>query len=233
MLGRGGKAHLGLQLGQRRVGADAARLQGLELLLQGVSRQLVAPKLNRGLGLGLDLVHPFAHALEGVEGVGVGQAAHGVLDGLLGLGALLARDEDVLLALGLLDLVVERAQLLLQLLDRVLLQLPLLGELGLLLVVLAACGSAPPCARLSSLARTASIALRSHSCTSSTCSSHCFFQALLVRDRDRHLLLRLDKLVLHVDDDLVQHLLRVFRLGDQIVQVRFDERAEPRKNSHD
>ena len=52
-------------------------------------------------------------------------------------------------------------------------------------------------------------------------------QALLVGDRDRDLLLRLDQLVLHLEHDLVQHLLRVFRLADEIVEVRFDERAEP------
>src|SRR5262249_2295471 len=58
-------------------------------------------------------------------------------------------------------------------------------------------------------------------------------EALLVADRHGDLLLRLDELVLHVDEDLVEHLLRVFGLRDQIVQVRPDQRAQPRKDPHD
>jgi hypothetical protein len=50
--------------------------------------------------------------------------------------------------------------------------------------------------------------------------------ALLVGNRDRDLLLGLDQLRLHVDEDLVEHLLRVFGLVDQLVDVRADERAK-------
>src|SRR6185295_14566141 len=126
--------HLGLQLGERVVG-PGARLQRLELLLKRVPGQLPG-QLRRGLGLGLDLVDLLAHAIEGVEGAVVRQPAHRVLDGLLSLGPLLPRDQDVLLALGLFDLVVQRAQLVLQLLDGVLLRLPLPLQLQLHLVVL-------------------------------------------------------------------------------------------------
>ena len=44
-------------------------------------------------------------------------------------------------------------------------------------------------------------------------------QQVLVRDGDRHLRLHLQKLVLHVEDDLLDHLLWLFRLVDQIVKV--------------
>ena len=49
-------------------------------------------------------------------------------------------------------------------------------------------------------------------------------QALLIADGDRDLLLGLDELGLHVDEDLVEHLLGVFCLRDQIVQVRLQQR---------
>jgi hypothetical protein len=51
-------------------------------------------------------------------------------------------------------------------------------------------------------------------------------QALFIGDRDRDLLFGLDQLVLHLEDDLIEHLLRIFRLGDQLVQIRFDKRSE-------
>jgi hypothetical protein len=59
------------------------------------------------------------------------------------------------------------------------------------------------------------------------------FQTFLVRDRNRDLLLGLDQLVLHVEDDLVEHLLRVFRLGDDVVDVGLEQGADARKESHD
>jgi len=52
-----------------------------------------------------------------LEGARIAQAAHRLLDGPLRLGALLSRDEHVLLALGLFDLVVEHAQRALERLD--------------------------------------------------------------------------------------------------------------------
>ena len=44
-------------------------------------------------------------------------------------------------------------------------------------------------------------------------------EALLVGDRRGDLLLRLDELVVHVENDLVQHLLGIFRAADEVVQV--------------
>jgi hypothetical protein len=58
-------------------------------------------------------------------------------------------------------------------------------------------------------------------------------EPLLVGDRRSDLLLRLDELVVHVQNDLVQHLLRVFGFADEIVQVRFDELGEAAEDAHD
>ena len=44
-------------------------------------------------------------------------------------------------------------------------------------------------------------------------------EALLVGDRGGHLLLGLRELIAHVGHDLVQHLLRILRLGDQVIDV--------------
>ena len=49
-----------------------------------------------------------------------------------------------------------------------------------------------------------------------------FFQQMLVGDSDRHLRLHLQKLVLHVDDDLLDHLFRVLGLFDQVVKISSD-----------
>jgi len=48
---------------------------------------------------------------------------------------------------------------------------------------------------------------------------------VLIRDRNRDLRLHLQQLVLHVENHLLDHLRRVLRLVDQVVQVRSDERA--------
>ncbi len=48
-------------------------------------------------------------------------------------------------------------------------------------------------------------------------------QALLVGNGGGNLLLGLHQLVTHVDDDLVQHLLRILGGGDQIIDVGLDE----------
>jgi len=45
-------------------------------------------------------------------------------------------------------------------------------------------------------------------------------------DRDGDLRLHLEELILHVEDDLLQQLLRVLRLVDEIVQVRAHERRD-------
>ena len=57
-------------------------------------------------------------------------------------------------------------------------------------------------------------------------------QLLLVGDRDRHRLLRLDQLGLHLQQHLAEHLLRVLSLADEVVDVALDECAESRKDSH-
>src|SRR5438034_4844179 len=49
---------------------------------------------------------------------------------------------------------------------------------------------------------------------------------VLVGDRDGDLRLHLEELILHVEDDLLQQLLRVLRLVDEIVQVRAHERRD-------
>ena len=46
-----------------------------------------------------------------------------------------------------------------------------------------------------------------------------FPQQVLVRGRDRDLCLHLKHLVLHIENHLFQHFLRIFRAIDQIVQV--------------
>src|SRR6266536_4074064 len=50
-----------------------------------------------------------------------------------------------------------------------------------------------------------------------------FFEKVLVGDGDRHLRLHLQELVLHVEDDLLDHLFRVFGLVNQVVDVRADQ----------
>ena len=50
-----------------------------------------------------------------------------------------------------------------------------------------------------------------------------FFEQVLVGDGDCDLRFDLQELVLHVEDDLLDHLFRFFRLVDQIVQVGPDQ----------
>ena len=67
-------------------------------------------------------------------------------------------------------------------------------------------------ARSSSLFSTASSALRIHSACSPR--SPCLLrEQVLIGDRDRHLRLDLQQLVLHVEDHLLDHLLGIFRLS--------------------
>src|SRR5712691_4568133 len=51
-----------------------------------------------------------------------------------------------------------------------------------------------------------------------------FFQQVLVGDRDRHLRLDLQKLILHVEDYLLDHLFRFLGLVDQVVEVGPNQR---------
>src|SRR5439155_2627256 len=125
-----------LERGEIFVGVRAALEPG-ELRLQDVARVLLL-ELGGRLGLGLDLIDLAGHALERLEGALILETVHGLLNRLLRLGALLPRDEDVLLPLRLLDLVVQHPKSLLQLIDRGLLLRPLLlegvGELVVLLL---------------------------------------------------------------------------------------------------
>ena len=81
-------------------------------------------------------------------------------------------------------------------------------------------------------ARSAIIARRSHSAAFAASCSELLGEPLLVGDRRGDLLLRLDELVVHVQDDLVQHLLGVFRAADQVVQVDLDELREAAEDTH-
>jgi hypothetical protein len=57
-------------------------------------------------------------------------------------------------------------------------------------------------------------------------------EALLVRDRGGDLLLRLHELRAHVDDDLVQHLLRLFCRRDQVIDVRPEKTRDAVEYAH-
>ena len=221
--GRGRQqAHLLLELHQRQVGRRLLALQRLEALRQRVALQL-AGQLLVGLGLGLDGLDLFGHAVEGIERRRIGQARHRVLDGLLSLGPLLPRNQDVPLALGLFNLVVEHTQLALELLDSVLLMDPLLLKLGRQLLVLLGAGEGLFGQLIvASLHREHGLALPV--LAMALLLIPLLFQALFVPDSHRNLFFRLDELRLHVDEDLVEHLLGVLGLGDQIVQVRLDQR---------
>jgi hypothetical protein len=57
-------------------------------------------------------------------------------------------------------------------------------------------------------------------------------QSLLVSNRGGYLLLGFHKLRAHVDDDLIQHLLRLFSRRDQIIDVGSEETSESVENAH-
>ena len=84
-------------------------LETLELLHQRVAGEILV-HFGRGDELALLVLDLLRHALERLEGALVGDRAHRLLNALVGLGPLLTRDQDVLLALGLFDLVVELTQ---------------------------------------------------------------------------------------------------------------------------
>src|SRR5690606_7105141 len=125
-LGRG-EAHLALE-GEQLVVHAVRRLELAEARGQRIAGELLVELCLR-FRLGLHLLDLARHAIEGLERARVAQAAQRLLNGSLGFGALLPRDEEVLLALGLLDLVVEGAERELELLHRVLLLLQLFQEL--------------------------------------------------------------------------------------------------------
>ena len=57
-------------------------------------------------------------------------------------------------------------------------------------------------------------------------------QALLVGDGHGHLLLCLGELASHLLENLRQHLLGIFGLGDEVVDVALEERGESIENAH-
>src|SRR5690606_33945198 len=113
----GSEAHLALEREQLVVDA-VHRFELAETRGQRVARELLV-ELGLRFRLGFHLFDFAGHAIERFERARVAQTAERLLNRALRFGALLARDEEVLLALGLLDLVVEGTERQLQLLHRV------------------------------------------------------------------------------------------------------------------
>src|SRR5712692_1264740 len=177
----------------------------------------------------LDLL---AHALERLEHALVADRGHRFLDALVRLGALLTSEEDVLPALRLLDPVVQLAERQLELLGFLAVLHPRLVQLHCALRVLVV-----PQQRL--LRQIVPPFLHGeHGPALPVLGALLFLvdlrrQALLVRDGRRHLLLRLRQLIAHIHDQLVQHLLRILGAGDQVADVRPDQRRQTVKDSHE
>src|SRR5207244_3376339 len=112
--------HLALELDQLLIGVRL-HFQALELLYEGIAREVLV-HLGRRDQLALLVLDLLGHALERLEHALVADRGHGFLDALVRLRTLLPRDQDVLLALRLLDPIV-------QLTER---QLELLGFLAML-----------------------------------------------------------------------------------------------------
>jgi hypothetical protein len=152
-------------------------------------------------------------------------------DALLRLRAPLAREEEVLLALRLFDLVVEVAERVLEFFRLGLVRLPGLLELLPMLRVLGVAQErllgeivAP---LLHGEHRLLLPVLRGL-----VLGLHLVLEALFVGDRAGHLLLGLRQLIAHVDDDLVQHLLRILGLRDQVVDVGLEQRGDAVEDAH-
>ncbi len=60
-----------------------------------------------------------------------------------------------------------------------------------------------------------------------------FLEQMLVRQRNRHLRLHLHQLVLHIEDELLEKLFRIFGLVDQIVQIGSKQCAYSFEECHD
>ena len=231
MLGAAGRQepHPLLERDELLVGA-ALVLESFELLHQPVAAELLL-ELRRRDGLPLGGLDLLGHPLERLEGALVRQAGHGLLDALLRLGPLGARHQDVLLPLGLFDLVVELPERELELLGLRLVLEPGLVQLLRALEVLVVAEQ-----RLLGEV-VAPLLHREHRAALPVFGLplHAFgigLELFLVRDGGGHLLLGLGELTLHVDDQLVQHLLRVFGPGDQVVEVGPDHRGQAIEDSH-
>ena len=98
-------------------------------MLENVAGVLLG-HLGPSFGLGLHLIDLLGHAVEGLEGACIREAAHRLLDALHRFSAPLARNQNVLLSLGLADLVIEGLQGRFELIGERLLTLPLLLILG-------------------------------------------------------------------------------------------------------
>src|SRR6185503_1685320 len=107
------QTHFLLEREQLLVGVGL-HLEALELLDERIARQLFVD-LGRRDELALFVLDLLGHALERLERTLIGDRAHRLLNALVRLSTLLARDQNVLLALGLFDLVVERTQRVLEL----------------------------------------------------------------------------------------------------------------------
>jgi hypothetical protein len=59
------------------------------------------------------------------------------------------------------------------------------------------------------------------------------FEQVLIGKRDGDLRLYLQELVLHIEDELAQHLLRIFRAVDQIVEIGAKQSCNSFKQCHD
>ena len=57
-------------------------------------------------------------------------------------------------------------------------------------------------------------------------------QPLFIGNGGGNLLLGFGQLVAHVDDDLIEHLLGVFRRGDEVIQIRLDQRRKAIEDAH-
>src|SRR2546427_5382688 len=222
--------HLALELDQLLIGVRL-HFQALELLYEGIAREVLV-HLGRRDQLALLVLDLLGHALERLEHALVADRGHGFLDALVRLGALLPRDQDVLLALRLLDPIVQLAERQLELLGFLAMLHPRLVQLHRALRVLVVTQQGllrevvPP------------LLHRQHGPALPILGAlllgvHLRRQALLVRDGRRHLLFGLRQLTAHVDDQLVQHLFRILGTVDQVVDVRPDQRRETVKDSHE
>src|SRR5581483_2782195 len=186
--GRREEPHLALQLEQLLVGVHP-HLERLELLDQRVARQLFV-HLRGGDELALLVLDLLGHALERLEDARVADRGQRLLDAPLRLDALLARDEHAPLALRLLDTVVQLAQRQLELLGLLAVLEPGIVELHGVLAVLVV----PQQRLLGQIV--APLLDRQHRAALPLLGAlalllHLRGQPLLVRDRRRHLLLRL------------------------------------------
>ncbi len=149
----------------------------------------------------------------------------------MGLGPLLPRDQDVLLPLRLFDLVVELAQRRLQLLGFLAVLDPRLLELHGALDVFVV-------AQQRLLGEIVAPFLHRENRTLLPVLGKLLFllglrgEPLLISDGGGHLLLGLRQLVAHVDDELLENLLRVLGTRDQIVDVRPDQRRQTINDPH-